>query len=128
MPSYPHPYSQLRKPIVWSGKLELSFYLDIRDALKLESQKKTENNLRLLNRVQNSFGSQLPGELRHLWREVDQIELLHPHDTRPCILRRPKQIVATGLQDLETERRVAKRVGGVRLTIGIGLQTPSRTS
>jgi hypothetical protein len=34
VPSYPHPYSQLGKPIVLSGKLELSFYLDKRDASK----------------------------------------------------------------------------------------------
>ena len=30
VPYYPHPYSQLGKPIAWSGKLELSFYLDNR--------------------------------------------------------------------------------------------------
>ena len=38
--SYPHPYSHLGKPIVLSGKPEMSFYLDTGDAWKGQNLKK----------------------------------------------------------------------------------------
>ena len=72
---------------------------------------------------QSSLGAQLSGELGHLRREMGEVELLQHENAGPSILRQSKQVISTGFKDLNTEREMPERVGGVRLPFGISRQT-----
>ena len=82
-----------------------------------------ERTLCSLVYLEEPLRRQLPDKLRHLRCKVLEVELFQHQSACSCILRQSEKIVAACLQDLKTERRMPKGVGGVCLSVGIRVQT-----